>query len=62
MEIKVPEHITDKNEIAAWIAEMEEQQATVKKIKETAKCVSDVVVEETVEVKSTPKKTTRKKK
>ena len=64
MEIKVPDHITDKEEIAAWIAEMEEQQANVQKIKETAKCVSEKSsIEVEPEVEPAPvKKATRSRK
>ena len=43
MEIKVPEHITDKEEIAAWIADQEEQAAMVAKMKAEAASKNDAV-------------------
>ena len=43
MDIKVPEHITDKEEIAAWIADQEEQAAMVAKIKAEAAAKNDAV-------------------
>ena len=43
MEIKVPEHITDKEEIAAWIADQEEQAAMNAKMKAEAAVKNDAV-------------------
>ena len=75
MEIKVPEHITDKEEITAWIADQEEQAAMNAKMKAEAaakneavapiEAAEEVAVEDTVEVKVEPapvKKATRSRK
>ena len=43
MEIKVPEHITDKEEIAAWIADQEEQAAMIAKMKAEAAAKNEAV-------------------
>ena len=75
MEIKVPDHITDKEEIAAWIADQEEQAAMNAKMKAEAaakneavapiEAAEEVAVEDTVEVEVKPapvKKATRSRK
>ena len=43
MKFDVPEHITDKEEIAAWIADQEEQVALREKIKADAAAKNDAV-------------------
>ena len=50
MKFEVPEHITDKDEIKAWIADQEEQAALREKIKADAAKANDAVapVEEAV--------------
>ena len=60
MDIKVPEHITDKDEIAAWLADQEEQAEMNAKMKAEAAAkneavapADDSVVEATEEVAMT---------